>query len=207
MIQHGFVRVAAAVPRLRVADCGGNTDEILAMLGRAEQQQIHVVVFPELALTGYTCADLFQQPTLLLAARDALVRLVEEGKSRFAGLAIVGLPWAEEDQLYNVAAVFQRGRLLGLVPKSYLPTYKEFYEARWFAPGHRAAAAEAGWRGGNVPFGTDLLFDAEACVPGLVVGVEVCEDLWSPIPPSSLQALAGARVLVNLSASNEIIGK
>ena len=151
--------------RLRVADCPGNVGEILALLEQAEAQQVHVVVFPELALTGYTCGDLFQQPTLLHAAREALVRLVEGAKSRFAGLAVVGLPWAEDDRLYNVAAVFQRGRLLGVVPKTYLPTYKEFYEARWFAPGHRAAPSEAGWRGGRVPFGTDLLFDASAFVP------------------------------------------
>jgi NAD+ synthase (glutamine-hydrolysing) len=207
MIQHGFVRVAAAVPPLRVADCPGNTDAILALLARAEQQRIHVVVFPELALTGYTCADLFQQPALLRAAQDALARLVEEGRTRFAGLVVVGLPWAVNDQLYNVAAVFQSGRLLGVVPKSYLPTYKEFYEARWFARGHRTAITEAPWRGERVPFGTDLLFDADAFVPGLVVGVEVCEDLWSPVPLSSLQALGGAKVLLNLSASNEIIGK
>ena len=207
MIQHGFVRVAAAVPRLRVADCTGNTDAILALLTRAEQQQVHVAVFPELAITGYTCADLFQQPTLLHAARESLVRLVEEGRTRFAGLAVVGLPWAVEDRLYNVAAIFQRGRLLGVVPKSYLPTYKEFYEARWFAPGHRTPHIEAPWRGGRVPFGTDLLFDGDAFVPGFVIGVEICEDLWSPIPPSSLQALGGAKILLNLSASNEIIGK
>src|SRR5438132_8484090 len=110
MIEHGFVRVAAAVPRLRVADCAGNVAEILELLERAEQQQVHVVVFPELALTGYTCADLFQQPTLLDGARRALVRLVDESKARFAGLAVVGLPWTENDQLWNVAAVFQRGR-------------------------------------------------------------------------------------------------
>jgi NAD+ synthase (glutamine-hydrolysing) len=207
MIQHGFVRVAAAVPRLRVADCQGNANEILAVLGQVEEQKVHVVVFPELALTGYTCADLFQQPVLLHAARDALIRVIDEGKSRFAGLAVVGLPWTEGDQLYNVAAVFQRGRLLGLVPKSYLPTYKEYYEARWFVPGHRAVVTEAGWRGGRVPFGTDLLFDGCAFAPGLVVGVEICEDLWSPIPPSSLQALGGAKILLNLSASNEVIGK
>lgn len=207
MIQHGFVRVAAAVPRLRVADCTGNTDAILALLTQAEQQQVHIAVFPELALTGYTCADLFQQPALLHAAGEALARVVAEARDRYAGLAVVGLPWAVEDRLYNVAAVFQRGRLLGVVPKSYLPTYKEFYEARWFAPGHRASQTEAAWRGERVPFGTDLLFDAATFVPGLVVGVEVCEDLWSPIPPSSLQALGGAKVLLNLSASNEIIGK
>jgi NAD+ synthase (glutamine-hydrolysing) len=176
MIQHGFVRVAAAVPRLRVADCAGNVDAIVELLDRAELQQVHVVVFPELALTGYTCGDLFQQPALLRGAQDALAQLLTESKTRFAGLAVVGLPWAVGEQLYNVAAVLQRGRLLGVVPKSYLPTYKEFYEARWF-------------------------------VPGLVVGVEICEDVWSPIPPSSLQALAGARVLLNLSASNEVIGK
>jgi NAD+ synthase (glutamine-hydrolysing) len=207
MIDHGFVRVAAAVPRLRVADCGYNAGEILELLARAEKQQVHVLVLPELALTGYTCGDLFQQPALLRGAQEALLRLLEEGHHRFAGLAVVGLPWAEGDQLYNVAAVFQRSRLLGVVPKSYLPNYKEFYEARWFAPGHRSALTEVGWRGGRVPFGTDLLFDAAAFVPGLVVGVEICEDLWSPVPPSSLQALGGAKVLLNLSASNEVIGK
>src|SRR5215468_6170874 len=104
MIEHGFVRVAAAVPRLRVADCDYNVCAILELLTQAEKQQVHVVVFPELALTGYTCADLFQQPTLLRGARNALVRLVEEAKNRFAGLAVVGLPWTEDDQLYNVAA-------------------------------------------------------------------------------------------------------
>jgi NAD+ synthase (glutamine-hydrolysing) len=207
MIQHGFVRVAAAVPRLRVADCSYNINEILTLLAQAEAQRVHVVIFPELAITGYTCADLFQQPALLHGARAALTRLIEDANRRFAGLAAVGLPWTEEDQLFNVAAVFQRGRLLGLVPKSYLPTYKEFYEARWFAPGHRTRLTEASWRGGRVPFGTDLLFDAEAFAPGLTVGVEICEDLWSPVPPSSLQALAGARILLNLSASNEVIGK
>jgi NAD+ synthase (glutamine-hydrolysing) len=207
MIQHGFVRVAAAVPRLRVADCGGNVGAILELLERAEQQQVHVVVFPELALTGYTCGDLFQQPTLLQGARAALARLVAESKDCFAGLAVVGLPWAVGEQLCNVAAVFQSGRLLGVVPKSYLPNYKEFYEDRWFAPGHRMAARDVAWQGGSVPFGVDLLFDADVCVPGLVVGIEICEDLWAPIPPSSLQALAGARVLLNLSASNEVIGK
>ena len=207
MIEHGFVRVAAAVPRLRVADCAGNVAEILTLLDRAEQQHVHVVVFPELALTGYTCADLFQQPTLLRGAQDALARLLNEGKDRFAGLVVVGLPWAVNDQLYNVAAVFQRGRLLGVIPKSYLPTYREFYEARWFAPGDCAAAGEVGWRDERVPFGTDLLFDASAQAANLVVGVEICEDLWSPIPASSLQALAGAKVLLNLSASNEVIGK
>jgi NAD+ synthase (glutamine-hydrolysing) len=207
MLQHGFVRVAAAVPRLRVADCAANVTAILELLERAEQQQVHLAVFPELAVTGYTCADLFQQPTLLDGARHALVRLVDEAKTRFAGLAVVGLPWSEDDQLWNVAAVFQRGRLLGIVPKSYLPTYKEFYEARWFAPGHRAAVTSVCWRGGRVPFGTDLLFDGSAYLPGLVVGVEVCEDLWSPVPPSSFQALGGAKILLNLSASNEVIGK
>src|SRR6516225_7325468 len=139
MIKHGFVRVAAAVPRLRVADCQSNVGDILELLQRAEQQQVHVVVFPELCLTGYSCGDLFQQPGLLEGARNALARLIEESKDQFAGLAVVGLPWTSADQLYNVAAVFQRGRLLGLVPKSYLPTYKEFYESRWFAPGLRAS--------------------------------------------------------------------
>jgi NAD+ synthase (glutamine-hydrolysing) len=207
MIQHGFVRVAAAVPRVRVADCGYNVTQIAELLDHAESQRVHVVVFPELAITGYSCADLFQQPTLLDGARDALASLLDRTRDAFAGLAVVGLPWAVDDQLYNCAAVFQRGRLLGVVPKTYLPTYKEFYEARWFAPGDPARAADAAWLDTRVPFGTDLLFDAGQSAPGLVVGVEICEDLWSPIPPSAYQALAGAKVLLNLSASNEVIGK
>ena len=125
----------------------------------------------------------------------------------FGGLVIVGMPLVVDQQVFNSAVAFQGGSLLGVVPKTYLPNYKEFYEARWFAPGTRARSQTLSLLGQAVPFGTDLLFDGQAALPGLVVGIEICEDLWVPIPPSQYQAVAGATVLFNLSASNEIIGK
>ena len=207
MLQHGFVRVAAALPRLRVADCAGNADGLLRLMDQAELQAVQILVFPELAITGYTCGDLFHQPVLQKAALDALDHLLDESERRFSGVFIVGLPWLVNDQLYNVAAACQRGRLLGVVPKSYLPNYKEFYEARWFTPGTQTRTAHVDWQGHcQTPFGTDLLF-ADELHADLVLGVEICEDLWMPIAPSCFQALAGAKVLVNLSASNEVIGK
>jgi NAD+ synthase (glutamine-hydrolysing) len=212
MNHHGFVRVATAVPQVRVGDCDFNAGRVVHLLASAELQGVAVVVFPELCLTGYTCGDLFHQPTLLRGARAALTRVIEASAQTFAGVAVVGLPIQVDDQLFNCAAVVHRGELLGLVPKSCLPNYKEFYEGRWFAPAAAANSHEVYWEGDSegegdyVRFGSDLLFAAED-VEGLVVGVEICEDLWVPIPPSSHQALAGATVLVNLSASNETIGK
>jgi NAD+ synthase (glutamine-hydrolysing) len=206
MIDHGFLRVAAAVPALRVADPGFNAERILALMARAESDGVAVLVFPELALTGYTCADLFQHLSLQKGAVEALAELTERGSDVFSGVAVVGLPLAVDDQLFNCAAVLHRGRVLGVVPKSYLPNYKEFYEQRWFTPAATALSREIALHGERVPFGTDVLFvDGE--VDGLTVGVEICEDLWMPVPPSSVQALHGATVLVNLSASNETIGK
>jgi NAD+ synthase (glutamine-hydrolysing) len=207
MTTHGFVRVAAAVPQVRVADCRFNADRVLDLLRQAESRGVQVVVFPELCLTGYSCGDLFHQPALQRAALNVLADLLQSHLHGYRGLAVVGLPVVVQDQLYNCAAIFQGQRLLGLVPKSYLPNYKEFYEARWFAPGTRAPATVVPFLGQAVSFGPDLLFDNAQALPGLVVGVEVCEDLWAPIPPSSYQALAGATLLLNLSASNEIIGK
>jgi len=204
MTHHGFVRVAAAVPALRVADCAFNAERILGLLTRAGRESVAVLVFPELSITGYTCADLFHQPALQRGALAALADIVRKGREVFAGLAFVGLPLVVDDQLFNCAAVFQDGRVLGIVPKSFLPNYKEFYEARWFSPAMRARSRHVELAGTNVPCGTDLLFDAG---DRLIVGVEICEDLWMPVPPSSRQALSGATVLVNLSASNEIIGK
>jgi NAD+ synthase (glutamine-hydrolysing) len=198
--------VAAAVPRVRVAECSFNAARMLALLDQAERQTVHVVVFPELAVTGYTCGDLFHQPALQTSALEALDFLLVESTRRFSGVFMVGLPWLVNDQLYNVAAVCQKGRLLGVVPKSYLPTYKEFYEARWFTPGRILASDAIAWKNERTPFGTDLIF-ADESHAGVVVGVEICEDLWTPIPPSCFQALAGAKILVNLSASNEVIGK
>jgi NAD+ synthase (glutamine-hydrolysing) len=206
MLTHGFLRVAAAVPILRVADCAFNAGRILGLMAQAERDCVSVLVFPELSLTGYTCADLFHHITLQKAALESLAQVVERGAAVFTGLAVVGLPLAVDDQLFNCAAVFQGGRVLGVVPKSFIPNYKEFYERRWFAAAATARSREIVLNGAVVPFGTDRLFAAED-VDSLVVGVEICEDLWVPVPPSSFQALQGATVLLNLSASNEVIGK
>jgi NAD+ synthase (glutamine-hydrolysing) len=206
MIRHGFLRVAAACPVVRIGDCAFNVQRTRELLGRAGSEGVAVLVFPELGLTGYTCADLFAQPVLQRAARGALIELARASTNVFPGLAIVGLPLLVDDQLFNCAAVLHRGRILGVVPKSYLPTYKEFYEARWFAPAAQARSNEIILGDQRVPFGTGTLF-AASDVEDFVLGVEICEDLWGPIPPSSVQAQAGATVLVNLSASNEIIGK
>jgi NAD+ synthase (glutamine-hydrolysing) len=205
MLQHGFLRVGAAVPSVRVADCNFNTGQVLDMMRRAEGEGVHVLVFPEMSLTGYTCADLFQQPVLQRGALDSLARVLADGAA-FSGLAVVGLPLAVDDQIFNCAAVLCRGRVLGVVPKSFIPNYKEFYERRWFAAAATARSPTISLLGETVPFGTDRLF-AAADADGLLLGVEICEDLWVPIPPSCNQALAGATVLVNLSASNEVIGK
>lgn len=208
MLEHGFVRTATAVPSLRVADCRHNVDCILQLLQQAENQNIAVIVFPELSITGYTCADLFQQVALQRSALEQLLRLVRE--TSFTGLTIVGVPLLVNDQLCNCAAVFQDGRILGVVPKSFIPNYKEFYELRWFTPAHDRLPKLIVIGGQAAPFGTHLLFDGclgERGAEGVVVGVEICEDAWVPVPPSCHQALAGATMLCNLSASNDIIGK
>jgi NAD+ synthase (glutamine-hydrolysing) len=206
MLPHGFLRVAAACPGLRVADCAYNAGQILDRMAQAEKEGVDVLLFPELALTGYTCADLFQHPTVQRGALDALGRVLSDGAGVYSGLAVVGLPLVVDDQVFNCAAVLLQGKLLGLVPKSFIPNYKEFYEGRWFAAAATARSREVFLGGQAVPFGTNFLFAAED-VEGLILGVEICEDLWVPIPPSSAQALGGALVLLNLSASNEVIGK
>jgi NAD+ synthase (glutamine-hydrolysing) len=202
----GFLRVAAATPLVRVADCAFNTEHLVGLMRQAASEHVNVLVFPELAITGYTCADLFHQPILQRGAVEGLENLLRMTESVFGGLVVVGLPLVVDDLVFNCAAVLHCGRLLGVVPKSFLPNYKEFYEARWFAPAIKASRRDIEIAGQMVPFGADRLF-AAADVEGLIVGVEICEDLWVPVPPSSAQALAGATVLVNLSASNETIGK
>jgi NAD+ synthase (glutamine-hydrolysing) len=204
--QHGFLRVAVAAPLGRIAHPEHNADQVLATLRQAEQAEAAVVVFPELFLTSYTCADLFQQETLRHAALRQLERLTRESASCFSGLFVVGLPLMVDDQLYNVAAVLHRGRILGVVPKAFLPNYREFYEHRWFAPARKARSTTVTLAGQAVPFGLNLMFVAED-IEGCNLGVEICEDLWTPIPPSSHQAIRGATLLANLSASNEVIGK
>lgn len=206
MSHFGFLRVAAACPVLRVADCGFNAEQIIHLLRQAESEAVAVIVFPELALTGYTCADLFHQPSLQRGALEGLEQVVQATGSAYSGIAVVGLPLVVDDQIFNCAAVLHRGEILGLVPKSFIPNYKEFYEGRWFSPAANARSLEVRLNDRIIPFGTHRLFSASD-FEGLTIGVEICEDLWVPIPPSSAQALAGATLLLNLSASNEVIGK
>ncbi|NCC47478.1 MAG: NAD(+) synthase [Clostridia bacterium] len=199
----GFIRVAAATPEIRVADCQYNEAEILKLMRQAKQDSVQVVIFPELSLTGYTCADLFFSQTLQQAARASLSRLVKASQT-IAGLFAVGLPLAADSALYNVAAVFQNGQLLGFVPKQQLPDYGEFNETRYFTPG--PDQDDCLFDGMTVPLGTDLLFRSRE-LPDICLGFEICEDLWSPQPPSVRLALAGATIIGNLSASNEIVAK
>ena len=203
MVQNfGFVKVAAAVPGVEVADCRYNTQEIARQITEAERLGVQIIVFPELSITAYTCGDLFGHTLLLEQAEQALSQLLD-ATSSCPLLCVAGMPVAWGNSLYNCAVAFQRGQILGVVPKSYLPNYKEFYEERWFASGLAVTGETVDLCGRRAPFGTDLLFESG----GAVVGIELCEDLWVPIPPSSYQARQGADILLNLSATNELIGK
>lgn len=200
MSRYGFVRISSACPKTSVANPVTNAAEIMALLSQLADSD--VVVFPELCITGYTCADLFGQTRLLQEAVDQ-TRLLAEATAERDQLVVVGVPVAVGNRLYNCAAALFRGRVLGLAPKQFIPNYKEFYERRWFSAADEACPAEVDFGGERTPFGIDLLFRAGP----LVVGIEICEDLWVPLPPSAFQAVAGANVLLNLSASNETIGK
>lgn len=206
LYRHNFVRVAVAVPPVRVADPAFNADQTVALMKQAEERKALLVAFPELGLSAYSCEDLFQQQALLDACQDALCKVIEASRD-LSVISIVGLPIAVDNLLFNCAGVVHKGRLLGLAPKTYLPNYREFYEMRQFASaslGLRDTIDFAGHR--DVPFGNRLLFQAED-QPLFTFFVEVCEDVWVPIPPSSYAALAGATILVNVSASNATIGK
>lgn len=202
----GFARVSVAIPPCEVCDVERNAEATLALWRRAHDDKSALVAFPELGLSSYTARDLFFDRHLLDECERALAFLLEEGR-HLSPLALVGMPVRTSTGLYNCAVAIQRGRVLGVVPKSYLPTYREFEEHRWFRPGTEVKpGAEITLAGERVPFGTDLLFEADA-VRDLVVGVEICEDYWVQLPPSSYQVSAGATVCVNLSASNFVIGK
>ncbi|MDR7230597.1 NAD+ synthase (glutamine-hydrolyzing) [Caulobacter sp. BE264] len=203
--RHGFVRVATAVPKVRLADPAANAQSILALVREADAAGVAVVVFPELGLTGYTIDDLLQQEALLDAVEAAIATLAE-ASAGLAPMIVVGGPLRDGGRLYNTAIAIQGGKVLGVVPKSFLPNYREFYERRWFTPGAGVVAKTLVLAGRSVPFGTDILFHAEGVAP-FTVGVEICEDVWTPTPPSTAQALAGAEILLNLSASNITIGK
>lgn len=200
----GFIKVAAVTPEVKVADCPYNADEIIKGMDEALKQGARIIVFPELALTGYTCGDLFWQEELLRQACVALNRVILYTRGKEC-LVFVGLPWEKAGKLYNVAAAVSDGKLLGLVPKQYIPNYAEFYEGRNFTAG-RGAAEWVEYEGNSVPFGGNLLFVCPE-MKGLVVAAEICEDLWAPNPPSIPHALCGATVIVNLSASDETTGK
>ena len=204
MKNDGFLRIAAATPHIRVADCVSNKAAISALLRAANEQGVSAIVFPELCLTGYTCGDLFHDTTLLQAAERALQELIEESAS-YHLLAVVGLPAAFGASLYNVAAVFCRGKLLGLTAKSHIPNYSEFYEARHFSPAPDTPIPVT-FCGQETLLGRERIYSC-ADAPEFTVGVEICEDLWVPEPPSSRMAQCGATVLLNPSASDEVIGK
>jgi len=203
--RHGFARLAVATPLVRVGDPAHNAAATLELMRRAARDKVALAVFPELGLSAYTCEDLFHQKALIDASEVALASLLKNS-SKLSLAALVGLPVVVDGLLYNCAALVCRGRLVGVVPKTYLPNYREFYEGRQFTPGDAARAGEIALAGQRAPFGTGLLFRA-AEMPGFVLHVEICEDLWVPAPPSSYAALAGATVLANLSASNITIGK
>ncbi|MDR5772288.1 NAD(+) synthase [Caballeronia sp. LZ002] len=205
LYSHGFARVAVAVPECKVADPSFNAGETIALARQAAQNGAVLVAFPELGLSAYSCEDLFHQDALLVACERALAALVEESRSLDI-VMVVGLPLRVDHALYNCAAVVSSGRVQGVVPKSFLPNYAEFYEARQFSAADCALVDEIHLLGAEVPFGSALLFDIPS-IPYFRFHVEICEDVWVPIPPSSFAALAGATVLINLSASNIVVGK
>jgi NAD+ synthase (glutamine-hydrolysing) len=201
----GFVRVAVITPELRVTDVASNTSEIVAALERAAAQGARLALFPELCITGYSSGDLFYQGLLLSAACNALKPIIEASAMKDIAV-VVGLPLEVGGKLFNCAAFIAGGHVLGLVPKTYLPTTNEFYEERWFTPGDLMPHNTIRIDGEEIPIGTDLLFTARD-FPGLTIGIEICEDLWAVNPPSGDMALAGATIFVNGSASNELLGK
>lgn len=203
-MKHGFIKVAAMTPKIRVADPVYNADEICKGLKEAYAKGAKIIVFPELCITGYTCGDLFLQELLLSQARDAL-EVVADATAGSDALVFVGLPLEIGHKLYNMAAVLQNGEVLAFIPKRYIPSYAEFYEARHFMPGNEEPEIYL-FHGKEVPVGTNILFAVDG-VRGLTVGCELCEDLWAPLSPGTRHALAGATVLVNLSASDETVGK
>ena len=206
-MKDGFIKVAAATPQIRVADPEYNANQIMAMIDHAETAEAKIVVFPELCLTGYTCGDLFLQDCLLKEAREQLLRIARyTGKKSEDTLCFIGLPIEKDGKLFNVAAAVQRGKILALIPKKNIPTYGEFYEMRHFTPGNENAVPfQIGED--NVPFGMNILIDLSEAVDGLKIGCEICEDVWVPDAPDIAHALHGATLLVNLSASNETVGK
>ena len=203
-MKNGFVKVAAATPDIRVADVEFNTQNIINVMEEAQKNGAKILVFPELCVTGYTCSDLFDHSVLLKASRKALLEIAENTSDKDM-LVFVGAPLEVNGKLYNVAAAMNQGEILGFTTKTFLPNYGEFYEMRQFTPGPQTVR-EITFEGKKIPFGPQILFQAEG-MEELVVAAEICEDVWSPVPPSIQAALEGATVIVNCSASDETIGK
>lgn len=202
---YGFIRVGSALPKCKLADCIYNTEELIQILQQANEKQIQILVFPELSITAYTCGDLFFQHSLLEYAEKGLNDIVKASQD-IDVFAVVGIPIVIDNQLFNCAVAIYKGNILGIVPKSYLPNYSEFQEKRWFSSAKQLLSNEIVLCGQKVPVGTDLIFKSEH-IPYCKIGIEICEDLWSVIPPSSYQALSGATILLNPSASNELASK
>lgn len=203
--EFGYVRVAAVVPELRVANPIFNTEVILKEMDVLEKKGVQIALFPELSLTGYTCGDLFLQDLLLEKAKDSLIKIKHATQNKNI-YVIVGFPFLVGNELYNCAAVVGRGHILGIVPKTYIPNYQEFYEARWFSSGIHLQLSEVTFDHEIVPIGSDLLFqDTEK--NEITFGIEICEDAWVPNSPSTSLSLSGVTLIFNLSASNEVIGK
>lgn len=201
-MEYGFVKVASAVPTVKVADCRHNAGQMAEMIADAANQNVEIIIFPELSITGYTCGDLFAQSVLLEEAEESLEWLVAETQS-LPVISIVGIPHPHNGSLINAAVVFQSGKILGVVPKTFLPNYKEFYEKRWFASALQTPECVTSICGQRVPMQRDMLFASG----NTTFGVEICEDLWSTIPPSSFLSLEGAEIVFNMSADNDCVGK
>ena len=203
-MKYGFVNVAAAVPMVKVADVAYNVEQIKSLITQAEEQSVEVIVFPELCITGYTCQDLFKEQLLLDQAEQGIIQLLDFSR-KLDIISIVGLPVIINGLLYNCAVVLQGGQVLGIIPKTYLPNYGEFYEKRWFASAQDLNPTDIYFAGNPIHVSADPLLFVTG--DGVKFGVEICEDVWAPIPPSNNLALAGADIIFNLSASDELIGK
>lgn len=201
-MSYGFIRVAAAIPDVKVADCKYNMGRMIYLVNEALKNDVQIVVFPELSITAYTCADLFQQELLLHHAEEQLNELISV-TCNTSIIIIAGMPVKADNQLFNCAVVLQGGKVLAAIPKSYIPNHSEFYEKRWFASAANALSDAVTLCSQHVPFGTNILVRHGR----LCFGIEICEDLWVPVPPSSFHCMQGANVIFNLSASNEVIGK
>ena len=201
-MKYGFVKVATAIPMVKVADCEFNVQQILNLISIAEGNGVEIIVFPELSLTGYSCGDLFQQTLLLEEAEIALMKIVNITRQMNI-ISIVGMPVVHKGALMNTAVVIQKGKVLGVVPKTYIPNYKEFYEKRWFTSANEVPDGEIRLCGQVVPVSSNIIFDTQETS----FAVEICEDVWAPIPPSSILSLKGAEIIFNLSADNECISK